>query len=110
MDIYRTGKKGNVPADYPDYPFNSKEADRDFLAAHNYDMMIRGIDPRTGKVFSPQRCGAYARKGDKIAQKAYREWQYENEIDRIHPKLAEFVFPSYNNLMRYLNNHQVQTK
>ena len=106
MDNYRTGRKGNVPKEYPDMLLNSKEEDRDFLSAHNYDMVIRGIDPVTGKVFSPKRCGDWARKKDPMAMKAYREWQYENEVDRIHPKMAEFIFPSYNNLLRYLNTHK----
>jgi hypothetical protein len=97
-DTYR--KRDFKRKEYPG-GFSTREEDHDLLAHHNQEMIERGIDPNTGKVFNPYLAKTWADQGDPEARKAYQEWKYEQMSDSIHPKLSTLIGLSFNTYMAH---------
>ena len=98
-DSYRKSDFNQKRGEYPGV-FNSKEEDNDFLAHHNQELIMKGIDPRTGKVFNPYLTKVAADNGDPDAKRAYHEFVYQQFTDSIHPNLNHLINVGYSRIQK----------
>ena len=94
------------------------DADKDFIATHNMELLMRGIDPhevnpKTGRplthaqrVFNPYLCSSYAKRGDPLAKEFWRDYVYVRQSQTIRPNLNADIAISYNRLMQTLRERQ----